>query len=154
MPGHEAEIRALLKRYAVEAENLPNESVSSSLPTGDGCTSRREVAHRHLEEALESRSAGNLLLFARRRADHGRRCEGTVPGCRGCQVHADGRDAALLSAAPFSDHTLRQYAASDDLAMSAFEYAYRSKRLLPRSVSSSTRMACFCRGLRRLRRSL
>ena len=35
----------------------------------------------------------------------------------------------FLSAAPFSDHTLRQYAASDDLAMSAFEYAYRSKEI-------------------------
>ena len=45
--------------------------------------SRFKVA-RMLEEALESRSAGNLLLFARRRADHGRRCEGAVPGCRGC----------------------------------------------------------------------
>lgn len=33
----------------------------------------------------------------------------------------------FVAGAPFSDHSLRQYAASDALSMSAFEYAYRSK---------------------------
>lgn len=113
VPGHEAEVRSLLKRYAVEAENLPERIRVIVVPDrGTAAPPRCLIAHWHLQEAVEPRPTSNLLLLTRGRAE------------RFMKMAVMRR---FLAAAPFIDRILQQDAASDDLAMSAFEYAYRSK---------------------------
>ena len=129
-PGHATEIRALVKRYAVEAENLPERIRVIVAP--DRATAAPHVARLHTGISKKRWSRDQQATFYYSLIDE----QTTVD-----DVKAQYPDVAVtrfmkmavmrrfLSAAPFSDHTLRQYAASTDLAMSSFEYAYRRKEI-------------------------
>lgn len=129
-PSHATEIRALVKRYAVEAENLPERIRVIVAP--DRATAAPHVARLHTGISKKRWSRDQQATFYYSLIDE----HTTVD-----DVKAQYPDVAItrfmkmavmrrfLSAAPFSDHTLRQYAASTDLAMSSFEYAYRRKEI-------------------------
>ena len=130
VPGHEAEIRALLKRYAVEAENLPERIRVIVAP--DRATAAPHVARLHTGISKRRWSRDQQATFYYSLVDEQTTVDDVKAQYPDVEVARFMRMAVMrrfLSAAPFSDHTLRQYAASDDLAMSAFEYAYRSKEI-------------------------
>ncbi len=130
VPGHEAEIRALLKRYAVEAENLPERIRVIVAP--DRATAAPHVARLHTGISKRRWSRDQQATFYYSLIDEQTTVDDVKAQYPDVEVARFIRMAVMrrfLSAAPFSDHTLRQYAASDDLKMSAFEYAYRSKEI-------------------------
>ena len=128
VPGHEAEIRSLLKRYALEAENLPGRIRVIVAP--DRATASPHVARLHTGTSKKRWSRDQQATFYYSLLDD----QTTVD-----DVKAQYPDVAVtrfmkmavmrryLAATPFADHSLRTYAAGDELAMSAFEYAYRDK---------------------------
>ncbi|GAA3838554.1 MULTISPECIES: hypothetical protein [Actinomycetes] len=128
VPGHEAEVRSLLKRYAVEAENLPERIRVIVAP--DRATAAPHVARLHTGISKKRWSRDQQATFYYSLVDDQTTVEDVKAQYPDVEVARFMKMAVMrrfLAAAPFSDHTLRQYAASDDLAMSAFEYAYRSK---------------------------
>lgn len=130
VPRHEAEIRALLKRYAVEAENLPKRIRVIVAP--DRATAAPHVARLHTGISKRRWSRDQQATFYYSLVDELTTVDDVKAQYPDVEVSRFMRMAVMrrfLNAAPFSDHTLRQYAASDDLAMSAFEYAYRSKEI-------------------------
>jgi hypothetical protein len=130
VPGHEAQIRALLKRYAVEAENLPERIRVIVAP--DRAAAAPHVARLHTGVSKKRWSRDQQATFYYSLVDERTTVDDVKAQYPDVEVARFMRMAVtrrFLSAAPFSDHTLRQYAASDDLAMSAFEYAYRSKEI-------------------------
>lgn len=128
VPGHENELRALLKRYAVEAENLPDRIRVIVAP--DRATAAPHVARLHTGVPKRRWSRDQQATFYYSLLDD----QTTVDDVKAQYPDVDvirfvkmAVMRRLLAAAPFSDHSLRQYAASDDLRMSVFEYAYRNK---------------------------
>ena len=128
VPGHEAEIRSLLKRYAVEAKNLPERIRVIVAP--DRATAAPHVARLHTGISKKRWSRDQQATFYYSLVDDQTTVEDVRAQYPDVDVVRFMKMAVMrrfLSAAPFSDHSLRPYAASDDLAMSAFEYAYRNK---------------------------
>jgi hypothetical protein len=130
VPGHEAEIRTLLKRYAVEAENLPERI--RVIVAHDRASAAPHVARLHTGVPKRRWSRDQQATFYYSLLDD----QTTVDDVRAqypeVEVARFMKMAVMrrfLSAAQFSDQTLRQYASSDALKMSAFEYAYRSKEI-------------------------
>lgn len=131
VPGHETELRALLKRYAVEAENLPERIRVIVAP--DRATAAPHVARLHTGISKRRWSRDQQATFYYSLVDEQTTVDDVKAQYPDVEVARFMRMAVMrrfLNAAPFSDHTLRQYAAGDDLAMSAFEYAYRSKDIV------------------------
>lgn len=128
VPGHETELRLLLKRYAIEAKDLPEKI--RVIVAADRATAARHVARLHTGISKRRWSRDQQATFYYSLVDE----QTTVQ-----EVKAQYPDVAIarfmkmavmrrfLVAAPFSDPSLRRFATSDDLAMSAFEYAYRNK---------------------------
>lgn len=128
VPGHETEIRALLKRYAVEANDLPERIRVIVAP--DRATAAPHVARLHTGISKRRWSRDQQATFYYSLLDDQTTVDDVKAQYPDVEVARFMKMAVMrrfLSAAPFSDHTLRQYASGDDLAMSAFEYAYRSK---------------------------
>ncbi|MBN9152401.1 MAG: hypothetical protein J0J05_00230 [Microbacterium sp.] len=128
VPGHEAQLRALLKRYAVEADNLPQRIRVLVAP--DRATAAPHVARLHTGISKRRWSRDQQATFYYSLVDDQTTVEDVKAQYPDVEVARFMKMAVMrrfLSAAPFSDHSLRDYAASDDLAMSAFEYAYRNK---------------------------
>ncbi len=130
VPGHDGEVRALLKRYAVEAQHLP--TVIRVLVAPDRATAAPHIARLHtgLSKRRWSRDQQATfyysLLDASTTVDDVKAQYPDVDVVRFVKMAVARR---FLSAAQFKDPSLRDYAASDDLRMSAFEYAYRSKEI-------------------------
>lgn len=130
VPGHEAEIRTLLKRYAMEAEDLPERIRVLVAP--DRAAAAPHVARLHTGISKRRWSRDQQATFYYSLVDEQTTVDDVKAQYPGVAVARFIRMAVMrrfLSAAPFSDQTLRQYAASDDLKMSAFEYAYRRKEI-------------------------
>lgn len=128
VPGHEAEVNSLLKRYAVEAENLPERIRVIVAP--NRATAAPHVARLHTGISKKRWSRDQQATFYYSLVDDQTTVEDVKARYPDVEVARFMKMAVMrrfLAAVPFSDHSLRQYAASDDLAMSAFEYAYRSK---------------------------
>lgn len=128
VPGHEGEMRALLKRYAVEAQNLPKRIRVIVVP--DRAAAAPHVARLHTGIPKKRWSRDQQATFYYSLVDDQTTVEDVKAQYPDVEVARFMKMAVMrrfLAAAPFSDQSLRQYAASDDLAMSAFEYAYRSK---------------------------
>jgi hypothetical protein len=128
VPGHEADIRSLLKRYAVEAEDLPRRVRVIVAP--DRATASPHVARLHTGISKRRWSRDQQATFYFSLVDDQTTVDDVKAQYPDVEVARFMKMAVMrrfLSAAPFTDHTLRAYAASNDLAMSAFEYAYRSK---------------------------
>lgn len=128
VPSHEAELRGLLKRYAVEARNLPTRIRVLVAP--DRATAAPHVARLHsgLTKRAWTRDQQATYYYSLLDDD-----------TSAADVRAQYPDAGVaryfrmavmrrfLAAVPFEDHSLRQYARGDELRMSVFEYAYRDK---------------------------
>lgn len=130
VPGHESEIRALLKRYAVEAESLPERIRVIVAP--DRATAAPHVARLHTGISKRRWSRDQQATFYYSLVDEQTTVDDVKAQYPDVGVVRFMKMAVMrrfLSAAPFSDHALRQYAGSGELAMSAFEYAYQSKEI-------------------------
>ncbi len=128
VPGHENELRALLKRYAVEAGNLPDRIRVIVAP--DRTTAAPHVARLHTGIPKRRWSRDQQATFYYSLLDDQTTVDDVKAQYPDVDVVRFVKMAVMrrfLAAAPFSDHSLRQYAASDDLRMSVFEYAYRNK---------------------------
>lgn len=130
IPGHEAEVRSLLKRFATEAENLPDRIRVIVAP--DRAAAAPHVARLHTVASKKRWSRDQQATFYYSLVDDQTTVDDVRAQYPDVEVGRFMRMAVMrrfLTAAPFSDHSLRAYAASDELAMSAFEYAYRSKEI-------------------------
>lgn len=130
VPGHETELRALLKRYAVEAENLPERIRVLVAP--DRATAAPHVARLHTGISKRRWSRDQQATFYYSLID----AQTTVDDVKAQYPDVDvvrfvkmAVVRKFLASAPFKDHSLRLYASSDDLRMSVFEYAYRNKEI-------------------------
>lgn len=128
-PDHEAEVSALLKRYAIEARDLPEEIRVMVTPDRDFAAPRVARLHTGVPKRRWTRDQQANYYFAL-----------LGPTTTIDDIKADYPDVdvtrfikmavvrRMLSKVPFIDHSLRAYASSSaDLRMSAFEYAYRNK---------------------------
>lgn len=128
VPGHEADVRALLKRYAVEAENLPERI--RVIVAADRVSAAPHVARLHTGISKKRWSRDQQATFYYSLVDDQTTVDDVKAQYPDVEIARFMKMAVMrrfLAAAPFTDQSLRQYAASDDLAMSAFEYAYRNK---------------------------
>lgn len=128
VPGHESQIRALLKRYAVEAEDLPQRIRVLVAP--NRAAAAPHVARLHTGISKRRWSRDQQATFYYSLVDENTTVEDVRAQYPDVEVVRFMKMAAMrrfLSAAPFADHSLRDYAGGDELAMSAFEYAYRNK---------------------------
>lgn len=128
VPGHDADVRTLLKRYAVEAEDLPNRIRVILAP--NRATAAPHVARLHTGIAKKRWSRDQQATFYYSLLDDQTNVDDVKAQYPDVEVTRFMKMAVMrrfLSGASFSDHSLRQYAAGEDLAMSAFEYAYRNK---------------------------
>ncbi|MBS1674410.1 MAG: hypothetical protein JSS74_10645 [Actinobacteria bacterium] len=128
VPGHESQVRALLKRYAVEAENLPQRIRVLVAP--DRATAAPHVARLHTGISKRRWSRDQQATFYYSLVDDDTTVEDVKAQYPDVEVARFMKMAVMrrfLSSVPFTDHSLREYAAGDELAMSAFEYAYRNK---------------------------
>lgn len=130
VPGHESELRALLKRYAVEAQNLPYRIRVIVAP--DRASAAPHVARLHTGISKKRWSRDQQATFYYSLLDDQTTVDDVKAQYPGVEVVRFMRMAVtrrFLMAVPFADASLREYAASDALSMSAFEYAYRNKHI-------------------------
>lgn len=128
--GHEYEVRAILKRYAVEAENLPERIRVIVAP--DRATAAPHVARLHTGISKKRWSRDQQATFYYSLVDDQTNVDDVKAQYPDVDVVRFMKMAVMrrfLVAVPFSDPSLRQYAASNDLNMSVFEYAYRNKSI-------------------------
>lgn len=128
VPGHETSVRTLLKRYAVEAENLPKRIRVIVAP--NKATAAPHVARLHTGASKKRWSRDQQANFYYSLLDGQTTVDDVKAQYPDVEVARFMKMAVMrrfLSSAPFSDHSLREYAGSADLAMSVFEYAYRNK---------------------------
>ncbi len=130
VPGHESELRVLLKRYAVEAQNLPERIRVIVAP--DRATAAPHVARLHTGISKKRWSRDQQATFYYSLVDDQTTVDDVKAQYSDVDVVRFMKMAVMrkfLSSAPFSDVSLRQYAVSADLRMSVFEYAYRNKEI-------------------------
>ena len=128
VPGRETEIRALLKRYAVEAENLPERIRVLVAP--DRTTAAPHVARLHTGISKRRWSRDQQATFYYSLLDDQTTVDDIKAQYPDVNVSRFIKMAVMrrfLRAVPFSDRSLHQYVVSKDLKMSSFEYAYRNK---------------------------
>lgn len=128
VPGHTVEVRQLLKRYAVEAENLPKRIRVLVAP--DRATAAPHIARLHTGLSKRSWSRDQQATFYYSLLDDENTVEDVKAQYPDVDVVRFVKMAVMrrfLSGVPFVDRTLRQYAKGDQLRMSVFEYAYRNK---------------------------
>ena len=125
-PSHATEIRALLKRYATEAHNLPSEIRVLVAP--DRPAARPHIARLHTGSSKRKWSRDQQATFYFSLLDENTTVEDIKNDYPGVEVVRFIKMAVVrrfLAAVPFEDHSLRDYVAGDSLRMSAFEYAFR-----------------------------
>lgn len=130
VPGHENEVRALLKRYAVEADNLPERIRVIVAP--DRVTAAPHVARLHTGISKKRWSRDQQATFYYSLVDDQTTVDDVKAQYPDVDVVRFMKMAVMrrfLVAVSFSDPSLRQYAASNELSMSVFEYAYRNKSI-------------------------
>ncbi|GAA2012866.1 hypothetical protein [Microbacterium ulmi] len=128
VPGHESDIRALLKRYAVEAQDLPERVRVIVAP--DRAAAAPHVARLHTGISKRRWSRDQQATFYYSLVDDQTTVDDVKAQYPDVDVVRFMKMAFMrryLAEVPFTDPSLRQYAASDDLRMSVFEYAYRNK---------------------------
>lgn len=130
VPGHGNEVRALLKRYAVEAQNLPERI--RVIVARDRATAAPHIARLHTGISKKRWSRDQQATFYFSLVDD----QTTVADVKAQYPDVDvvrfmkmAVMRRFLVAVPFADPSLRPYAASNELSMSVFEYAYRNKSI-------------------------
>ncbi|WP_374008529.1 hypothetical protein [Leifsonia sp. LS-T14] len=127
IPSHERQLHEMLKRYAEEASALPTSIRVLVAPTRD--VAAPHIARLHTGESKRSWTRDQQATFY-----YSRLADSTVEQLRATFIGVDIprfiRMASMrlfLTGVKFNDASLHAFAASDDLKMSAFEYAYRQK---------------------------
>lgn len=125
VPSHEREVRSLVRRFATEAQNLPRRI---RVLATDRDTAARHIARLHTGLAKRRWSLDQQATFYYSLLDANTTVDDVRARYPGVTIPRFIRMASVrrfLSAAPFKDHSLRDYAKSSELRMSSFEYAYR-----------------------------
>jgi hypothetical protein len=127
IPAHEAEIRALLKRYETEAEDLPTRIRVIVAPSRNAA--RFHIARLHTTTpkrkwTLDQQSTYYFSLLGPTMTVEDIRS--AYPGINVPRFIRMAVMRRFLKGVKFHDRTLRYYVTSQDLAMSAFEYAYKN----------------------------
>ena len=127
IPAHEAEIRALLKRYETEAEDLPTNIRVIVAPSRNAA--RFHIARLHTTTpkrkwTLDQQSTYYFSLLGPTMTVEDIRS--AYPGINVPRFIRMAVMRRFLKGVKFHDRTLRYYVTSQDLAMSAFEYAYKN----------------------------
>jgi hypothetical protein len=128
VPGHESELRSLLKRYALEAQDLPDRIRVLVAP--DRATAAPRVARLHTGIPKKRWTRDQQATFYYSLLDDQTTVDDVKALYPGVDIVRFIKMAVMrraVASALFSDHSLREYAASDHLAMSVFEYAYRNQ---------------------------
>lgn len=128
VPAHEHEVRALLRRYELEAQDLPK--FIRVIVVRDRETAAPYLARLHTGLSKRRWSRDQQATFYYSLLDANTTVDDIKMQYPDVEVVRFIKMAVMrkfLAALHFSDQSLQSYAASDDLKMSAFEYAYRHK---------------------------
>lgn len=126
IPDHEAAVQGLLKRYATEAADLPTAIRVLVAPTRDAAA--RHIARLHTTTPKKRWSRDQMakyyfsLLGPTTTVEDVRRA---YPGVSVVRFIKMAVMRQFLSGVKFTDRTLHEYAISERLTMSVFEYAYK-----------------------------
>ena len=129
-PGHEAKVRQLLKRFTAEAEDLPERIRVLVAP--DRETAAPHIARLHTGLSKRRWSRDQQATFYYSLLDEHTTVEDVkaqypeVPLARFFKMAVMRR---FLSGVRFDDQKLYEYAVSNELAMSSFEYAYNKPQI-------------------------
>jgi len=127
-PAHQGEIERLLKRYAIEAEDLPRRIRAMVLP--DRQTAAPILARLHIGQSKKPWSLDEQAKFVLAQLTGSTTLDqlrGQLPAIKDVpRVVRMGRVRQRLRATHFSNSLLTDYIAGPKLTMSAFEYAYRN----------------------------
>lgn len=127
-PAHQGEIERLLKRYAIEAESLPERIRAMVLP--DRQTAAPILARLHIGQSKKPWSLDEQAKFVLAQLTGSTTLDqlrGQLPAIKDVpRVVRMGRVRQRLRATNFSNSLLTDYVAGPKLTMSAFEYAYRN----------------------------
>ena len=130
VPERESDVRALLKRYAVEAEDLPTEVRVLVAKDRESAAPRIARLHTGLSKrrwSLDQQATFYYsLLNAHTTVDDIKSRYADVAVVRLIKMAVMRR---FLTGVRFSDQSLHEYVSGPALAMSSFEYAYRPKDL-------------------------
>ncbi|PDQ36531.1 MAG: hypothetical protein B5766_00360 [Candidatus Lumbricidophila eiseniae] len=130
VPGHEKKVRGLLKRYEFEASNLPQRI--RVLVTPDRAVAAPHIARLHTGLSKKRWSRDQQANFYYSLLNDSTTVDDVraqYPSVKVVQFIKMAVMRRFLAAVPFVDVSLRQYAASDGLRMSVFEYAYLDKEI-------------------------
>lgn len=127
---HAPEIRALLKKYSIESANLPHQIRVFLTP--DRETAAPHIARLHTGRSKRPWSRDQQATFYYSLYSPSFSVEdikANYPGVAVTRFLRMGASRRFLSGVKFADPSLHDYATSDDLKMSAFEYAYKDPQL-------------------------
>lgn len=128
VPSHQTELDRLLRRYAPEAANLPETIRVMLFPDREAAAP--VLARLHIGESKRAWSLDEQAKFVLAQLTDGVSVEilrEQLPAIKDVvRLIRMGRVREMLKNVTLSDAGLAEYAASDRLAMSSFEYAYRN----------------------------
>lgn len=126
VPDHEAQVRALLKRYATEAEDLPSAIRVLVAPSREAASRRVARLHTTVPKrrwTLDQQAKYYFSLLSSTMTVED--IKSAYPGVAVVRFIKMAVMRRFLSGVKFSDRTLHDYVLGDGLAMSVFEYAYK-----------------------------
>jgi len=127
-PSFQTELDRLLRRYAPEAADLPEKIRVMRFP--DRESAAPVLARLHIGESKKAWSLDEQAKFVLAQLTDGLTVEvlkEQLPAIKDVvRLVRMGRVREMLRQVPFEDPSLAEYASSDRLAMSSFEYAYRN----------------------------
>jgi hypothetical protein len=128
VPSFQTELERLLRRYALEAADLPEKIRVIRFPNRDAAAP--VLARLHIGESKKAWSLDEQAKFVLAQVTDGVTVDflkEQFPAIKDVvRLIRMGHVREMLRAVTFDDPTLNEYASSDRLAMSAFEYAYRN----------------------------
>lgn len=131
VPSHQTELDRLLRRYAPEAADLPTTIRVMCFPNREAAAP--VLARLHIGESKKAWSLDEQAKFVRAQLTDGISAEllkEQFPAIKDVvRLIRMGHIREMLKGVAFSDPDLADYAASDRLAMSSFEYAYRNSEI-------------------------
>lgn len=131
VPSHQTELDRLLRRYAPEAADLPEKIRVMRFP--DREVAAPVLARLHIGESKKAWSLDEQAKFVLAQLTDGVTAEALkeqLPAIKDVvRLIRMGHVREMLKDVTFDDPALGEYAASDRLAMSSFEYAYRNSEI-------------------------
>lgn len=127
IPAHEATIRALLKRYETEAEDLPSEIRVLVAPTRNAAA--RHIARLHTTQSKKAWSRDQQATYYYSLRGPTMTVDDIRQAYPGVNVPRFIRMAVMrrfLSGVRFRDRSLHDYVTGTQLKMSSVEYAYKN----------------------------